>query len=947
MNTFTLRLSHRHTPVTNPPAGFVVFGASPAQWLPVLCGGQADAASAAARYETWRYFAVPHSQSDNRPVGLLCLPGIAAVSAASQAIKPPAGTIALVHRCGLSAEPSTGLWLPTDSHWFPSLPEEALAQRLPRGLVCVWLASTGLIGFEPGDALKLHDLVAVPSDRCDAPAWQSPPQPVALPQRLSGLSLLQPPGLETLFGDADQSIGNQGDALEQLPGDSFSGQIRSHFLQFMKQLGVGPSDSADSSNSNASSDADAQPSWLSSKLSGLLQSQREQQLSKLLELFGRDPDKALQYALPIGGDASYRGIAPPGGSLPSQRPDFSLGGLRGGGPADFWDIGQATRQRLNHAYREQANRELALGRHRRAAYIYAHLLGDFSSAAATLEQGHFFTEAAALYQHKLKRLDDAARCLCASGQYAAASEIYEQKSDYVSAAEVWQQAGEEDRARELFQQAVQFQLANQKPILAAELLDKRLHDRAAAIELLLKQWPGGAEPVRAMGQAFVWLGENGEHQRSRDVLQQVLEHAPHQDMLAVATVAGEVALHYPDAAIRRAAEDGCRVAIASQLAAAPAIEVRERMTRLRKLFPDDAMLQRDVTRYLIQHPPHDVPAPAPTRALAPLEYLGRFQLAAAERYLHFQMIRGDLLAIGTDHFKLRAVRVADLGTPTPRHTECLLQLGQPLSSTTCCALHPALDADATRIEIYFGGSTPVYFRSDQLPSPYQQSVWWLSTPLALSGMGEGACVATDQTGGVWALASDDTDIVLREMRPPEKNIRSYTLLDAVVKHSLLPDLERQAPGPFQPHNLHLTCVANTPFAVLDDLLVSLEKGRALVLASLPGSVRGLCPSLPHTRRRIAIAHSQGVDLYWLDHTQNHLQSVERGTAHQHVAFLHGAHLAAIADDVLTIYQIRSEAVKKLRQIQLRSQQVLTLMSISTECIAVAYEDGGIDRYKAV
>lgn len=958
MNTFSLRLMHRPNLHAAPPSGFVILGDSPPQWLRVLLPGSCGDASDG--YGSWRFFVLPRAPSDNRPVGLLCLPSAAATSRAAAAsciaagsriaaIKPPAGTIPVVRRGGRKGEPSDGIWLPTDSHWYPDLPEQTFAPLLPQGLVCVWMASTGLVGFEPHDALAVHDLVSVVRPVAESPGWQSPPQPVALPQRLSGLCLAQPPGLESVFGDAGQSIGNQSNDVDQLPGDSLGGQIRSSFLKLMQQLGVGPSQS---DNPHETSEASAKPSWLSSKLSGMLQSQREQQLGKLIELFGRDPDQALQYALPIGGDAAYRGLAPPSGALPSQRPDFSLGGLRGGGPADFWDIGHVMRHRLNQAYREQANRELAMGRHRRAAYIYAHLLADFSSAAATLEQGRFYAEAAALYQHKLNRMEDAARCLSASGQFSAAAEIYQQRNDFVSAAEVWQQAGDDDRASELFQQAVQFQIANQKPILAAELLDTRLNDRPAAIELLLQQWPGGVEPVRAIGQAFVWMGENGEHQRTREVLQQVIANPPHQDMLAVATVTGELAARYPELSIRCDAEDACRVAIATELSSAPAIEVRERMTQLRKLGPDDTNLLRDVTRFLTQQPQAPQPAPAARHPLEGLEYLGRFELPTAGRYLHMQMIRGELLAIATDQFKLRAIRVADLATPSPRQTDCQLQLGQPLSPTICCAVHTVLDGEQTRVELYFCGTRPVHFRADKLPSPFQQSPWWLSTPLALSGIGDNACVATDQTGGVWTLATGAEGLVLREMRPPGKDIRSFAMVDPAMvasteQQSSQPAFNLQAAHQRQPQHLQLTCVGNTPFAVVNYLLCDLQKGRPRVLESLGGSVLAVCPSLPHTRRRIAIAHTDGVDVYWLDHMGQRLQTIERGASHHHVAFLHGAHLAAIADDMLTIYRIRSDVVKKIRQIKLRASRVLALLSISTACIGVAYDDGSVDRYKAV
>ncbi len=68
------------------------------------------------------------------------------------------------------------------------------------------------------------------------------------------------------------------------------------------------------------------------------------------------------------------GIGTPSTRLRQANVDFSLLGIGGGGAVDPWDLG-AYRQKLVARYRELASREIALGRHRRAAYIFAQLLG--------------------------------------------------------------------------------------------------------------------------------------------------------------------------------------------------------------------------------------------------------------------------------------------------------------------------------------------------------------------------------------------------------------------------------------------------------------------------------------------------------------------------------------------------------------------------------------------
>lgn len=91
---------------------------------------------------------------------------------------------------------------------------------------------------------------------------------------------------------------------------------------------------------------------------------------------------------------------------------------------DWWAMSFDFRQQLLHRYRELARREIALGRHRRAAYIYAELLDDWNSAAHTLRDGGHH-RAAAVYRERLGRPADAAKGLESAGLYIEAIECYE------------------------------------------------------------------------------------------------------------------------------------------------------------------------------------------------------------------------------------------------------------------------------------------------------------------------------------------------------------------------------------------------------------------------------------------------------------------------------------------------------------------------------------------
>ena len=108
----------------------------------------------------------------------------------------------------------------------------------------------------------------------------------------------------------------------------------------------------------------------------------------------------LRFALPLGANAP-RGIAPPSNRLTARDTDFSLSSLGRPSAMDAWFVEERLRKDLIARYHEVATRELSLGRYRRAAYIYAELLGDLTAAANALRRGRYYREAAVLYRDRL------------------------------------------------------------------------------------------------------------------------------------------------------------------------------------------------------------------------------------------------------------------------------------------------------------------------------------------------------------------------------------------------------------------------------------------------------------------------------------------------------------------------------------------------------------------
>ncbi|MFO0905076.1 MAG: hypothetical protein U0939_18870 [Pirellulales bacterium] len=334
-----------------------------------------------------------------------------------------------------------------------------------------------------------------------------------------------------------------------------------------------------------------------------LEEARERELARLIQLLDRNPDEGLRYALPIGGGGLPRGRATPGSQLLRNQTDFSLQSLHGGGAADAWRVSYESQQRLVARYRDLAQRERQLGRHRRAAYIQAHLLGDFAAAAQTLSEGRCFREAAVLYEQKLDNVSEAAECYVRGGLFAEALERFVKLRDWRRAAELHERLGDVEPAREAYRKWLEQLAAAHDYLGAAKVCEEKLNEPEEALNILLRGWRESDQGDAFLPAAFALLARRGRHEQSHALLNQVVEElreprVPHGCKAAAAL--SRVAREYPEAALRRQAADATRRAAAAVLNAksAPTDAVREQLLlAVQETAGDDRLLSRDCERY--------------------------------------------------------------------------------------------------------------------------------------------------------------------------------------------------------------------------------------------------------------------------------------------------------------------------------------------------------------
>jgi len=580
-----LPLQLRHDPALDAaPAAWFLPGNSASRWLEELarCG--------LAEMDT-RLFIVRRSIEDRTPAGLLAVP-----FRAEPVCEPPAGM-----PCRLIGN---SLYVPADAALHPPVADSDL-RRLPVTLLSFYHPVLGLSGFERASALHVHDLIETPIEASTNWNFARPGAP-ALPE-LAAVALIQPPSFVEIFGGAGKDIGS--DPLVDLPpapDEPTETKLGKSGRELMRIFANGLSKIMKRVPHKA-----LHPNWLNSvenwansRLRGIsseLEKLRNKELHRLLHLLDNDPEAGLRHAIPMNSFA-HRGTAPPGARLRPRSLVFDPSRI-GGGLADFWNVPQDLQETLRRRYREMADREMQLGRHRRAAYIYAQLLGDLVSAANAFKQGRFYREAALLYEERLQNPLEAARCFAEGGFLAEAVDRYEKLGRWLDVADLQERAGNQAAAEEAIRRVINERLAVADILGASKFVEERLRRPEEALQMLFGAWPSSLQAASCIGAAFRLLARIGKHENSLERLAQLKRAiVPEPLTLPLVSALAAAACDYPNERVRHAAADLSRVLIARQLQrpASSNEEAGRLLEDLVRLAPQDRLLSRDANRYLLE-----------------------------------------------------------------------------------------------------------------------------------------------------------------------------------------------------------------------------------------------------------------------------------------------------------------------------------------------------------
>lgn len=332
--------------------------------------------------------------------------------------------------------------------------------------------------------------------------------------------------------------------------------------------------------------------WLSKNLEEL-QKKRDKEINRLLDMFDENTDEALQYAIPLDSPYLNRGTQAVSDSLSRNPFNFNLGKLGGGTVVDAWDLGSRYTD-LRTKYINAAQKQIELKEFKKAAYVYAHLLGDYHNAANVLEQGNFHREAAALYKDHLKNIPAAASCLERGGLYIEAIELFKELQLDEKTADLYKKINQTSNADEYYKKAVVSKLNNSDYLDASRVINEKMNQPERAKVVLLDGW-NNANQYEPCLKKFFDIVQVTEGDKTAEIVSAVYsKEAPRYKRPSLLNVLEYVNKKHADEAVKDKVQK-----VAFEIMHDEAEEGNVQILQsLKRFVPGDLLIGADANRYV-------------------------------------------------------------------------------------------------------------------------------------------------------------------------------------------------------------------------------------------------------------------------------------------------------------------------------------------------------------
>ncbi len=929
MITKTLHLRFTTSPLRE-PRGWFLPGDRAEQWLMELCGWDIP-------HSALQLLIVPHSAQDPSPIGLLV------VVSGDRPIVPKSRS----HAYGLLAG---RLYLPVEARLEPAVSETELRQQFAEDRLYVWHPAAGLVGFDAGDVLAVEDLLAAPSPIVGR--WGTAHPGIAYARRLVSIDAIHSLSVEMILQSGQDDIGTESDSLDELPPSPGEKPPRGSWGPMLMAPLVPVAWLVQWIASKASATAshetwiDRLTNWANRVLSPEQQSARERELARLMNLLNNDPDKGLKYAIPMGNDAG-RGIAPPSTTLTTHDVDFRFSS--GGGLTDYWNIPPATLHQLTARYRELAEREIRLRRHRRAAYIYAELLGEMESAAAALKSGGYYREAAVVYEERLHRPHDAAACLEEGGLWDEAINRYEPLGEFEKCGAICRRLEQHDKADMAYRKAAEACCDRGDLLRGAKLYEEECRDPERALTVLRSGWPDRSQSQDCLRAELRLLGRGGRHADAGKRVQELIGNSlKPRHILPLAEVLAEAAGDYPDESVRAVAADGTQVIVSRKLVASRSrgiySEDRRLLRTIEKLAPEDRLLNRDCERYLKGiEPKRSAGAYSISKSPAKPELLGVVKLPPDIAWHRAASSNRYFFAAGYCDGQLVLMRVrAQWNSNQPFD---LIRWSSPAMHESGVLLAPSPN-DTHDVWVHPLGGPPLPPRlfAESGPREAATSHWFTSDTVTISPAGDSSAEPRRALTPPWTTR--DTIALAQTAHGASWTVAGGDLLDlSVYSADHVPIVTRQlSPSPWEAdfgREIPIHARPEGCYLGLGDCLLSIDANQRDAEIPLAGRIVGLSGSAPHSRIRVAASFEEGGVVFWKDTQQ--MRQFGYGLNCPRTAFTVTGKLIAADESKIEIYDTSLNRLSLAASLESPGDP-LSVMPFARNHFAVFCTDGQLSLY---
>jgi hypothetical protein len=232
-----------------------------------------------------------------------------------------------------------------------------------------------------------------------------------------------------------------------------------------------------------------------------LEKRNQKQIERLMDLFKKDPDEALQYAIPLDQEGSIRGGVHSRLDMSRRWLDFSLFNRGRGSGAGIAHIGDHYYE-LQKQYNTTAEELIRRGEYRKSAFVYMKLLKNHLKAAVTLEAGKHYQEAATIYLKHTDSKRKAAECYEKGNIIMDAIAVYEELDDHEKVGDLYMTISKRSKARLHYEKAVNDYKTRSQYVKASLICKNKMDDPSIGQSLLLDGWRNNRDAVNCLNNYF-------------------------------------------------------------------------------------------------------------------------------------------------------------------------------------------------------------------------------------------------------------------------------------------------------------------------------------------------------------------------------------------------------------------------------------------------------------